>query len=47
MGDHLTKLVLIDMITILYKRFIAQFRKSLMVNIGTEIPVQLWNRGPF
>ena len=47
MGDHFTKLVLIGMITIIYKRFIAQLRKTLMANMGTEIPVQLWNRGPF
>ena len=33
--------------TILYKRLIEQFRKTLLANLGTEIPVRLWNRGPF
>jgi hypothetical protein len=32
---------------IIYKRFMAQFRKSLLANLGAEIPVKLWNRGPF
>ena len=38
--------VLMSMITVIYKRMYAKFRTSLLANIGTQIPVRLWNKGP-
>jgi hypothetical protein len=34
------------MITIMYKRLIVKFKSSLLENLGTQIPVKLWNKGP-
>jgi hypothetical protein len=47
MGYLFLIVVLIGMIAIIYKRLIAQLRQSLLANFGAEIPVKLWNRGPF
>ncbi len=33
--------------TLIYRRFMAQLRQTLLANMGAEIPVKLWNRGPF
>ena len=35
-----------DMKTFIYKRIIAKFKNSLLENMGTHIPVKLWNKGP-
>jgi hypothetical protein len=47
MGYLFLNVVLIGMIAIIYKRVIAHLRQSLLANFGAEIPVKLWNRGPF
>ena len=46
MGYLLSFGVLNDMKSSLYKRFMLRFRNSLLQNLGTEIPVRLWNKGP-
>jgi len=38
--------VLISMKASFYKRFMLRFRNSLLQNLGTEIPIRLWNKGP-
>jgi len=35
-----------DMKTSIYTRIYLRFRNSLLANIGTQIPVKLWNKGP-
>jgi hypothetical protein len=40
-------LVLKYMKAIIYNLFMVQLKNSFLVNFGAEIPVKLWNRGPF
>ena len=47
MGDLFAILVLMYMKAIIYNRFMTHLRNSFLVNFGAEIPVKLWNRGPF
>jgi len=47
MGDLFAILVLMNMKAIIYNRFIIHLRNTFLVNFGAEIPVKLWNRGPF
>ena len=46
MGYLFNLQVLTGMKASLYKRFMLWFKNSLLKNLGTEIPVRLWNKGP-
>ncbi len=47
MGDLIHFLELNYMKTNIYSLFMVQLKNSFLMNFGAEIPVKLWNRGPF